>query len=37
MSVDDFMLPKNVVHPLPTYLNDGIHLFFIGGVLTNDI
>jgi hypothetical protein len=37
MSVDDFLLPKNVVHPLSTCLNDGIHLFSIGGVLTNDI
>ena len=35
--VDDFLLPQNVMFPLPTCLHDGIHLFIIGGVFLNCI
>jgi hypothetical protein len=37
ISVDEYILPENVVLPLFLGLYDGIHLFFIGGVLMNDI
>jgi hypothetical protein len=33
ISVDDCLLPNNVVLPLSAGLYNGIHLFFIGGVL----
>jgi hypothetical protein len=37
ISVDDCLLPKNVMFPLTTYLYDGIHLFVIGGVFLDSI
>jgi hypothetical protein len=35
--MDDFILPQIVMLPLVIGLYDGIHLFFIGGVLIDDI
>jgi hypothetical protein len=37
ISVDDCLLPENVVLPLSAGLYNGIHFFVIGGVLTDDI
>jgi hypothetical protein len=37
ISVDDCLLPENVVLPLSTRLYNGIHFFVIGGVLMDDI
>jgi hypothetical protein len=37
ISVDICLLPKNVIPRLVAYLYNGIHLFFISGVLTNSI
>jgi hypothetical protein len=37
ISVDDCLLPENVVLPLSAGLYSGKSFFFIGGVLTNDI
>jgi hypothetical protein len=35
--VDDCLLPKNVMSPLVAGLYNGVHLFFIGGALTDNI
>jgi hypothetical protein len=35
ISVDDCLLPENVMPPLVVGLYNGVHLFFISGVLTN--
>jgi hypothetical protein len=37
ISVDDCIIPENVMPPLVEGLHNGVHLFFISGVLTNDI
>jgi hypothetical protein len=37
INVDDCLLPKNVMLPLAASLYNGIHLFFIFGVLTEGI
>jgi hypothetical protein len=37
ISVDDYLLPKNVVLPLSTCLYNGICFFVIGGVFMDDI
>jgi len=37
VSVDDRLLPHNVMFPFSASLNDGIHLFIIGGVPLNCI
>jgi hypothetical protein len=37
ISVDDCLLPENVVLPLLTGLYNGIHFIVIGGVLMNAI
>jgi hypothetical protein len=37
ISVDDFLLPKNVMPPLAAIFHIGVHLFFVSGVLTNNI
>jgi hypothetical protein len=37
INVDDCLLPENVVLPLSAGLYNGIHFFFIGGVLTYNI
>jgi hypothetical protein len=37
ISVDDYLLPKNVMSPLAAGLHNGVHLFFISRVLTNNI
>ena len=33
--VDDFVLPQHVMLPLLTSMQNGIHLFFISGILAN--
>jgi hypothetical protein len=35
--VDDYLILENVVLPFSMGLYDGIHLFFIGGVITDEI
>jgi hypothetical protein len=37
ISVDDFLLPKNVVSPLVVDLQKGVHLFVVIRVLTDNI
>ena len=37
ISVDDCLLPKNVIPPLATGLYNGVHFFVISGVLTYGI
>jgi hypothetical protein len=37
ISVDDRFLPLNVMLPLSTCLHNGVHLFVIGGVYSNNI
>jgi hypothetical protein len=37
INVDDCLLPKNVIPPLAKGLYNGVHLFFISGVITNSI
>jgi hypothetical protein len=37
MSVDDFLLPKNVIPPLVVGFYNGVHLFVISEVLMDDI
>ena len=37
MNVDDCLLPKNVMSPLTTGLHNGVHLFVVSRVLTNNI
>jgi hypothetical protein len=37
ISVDDYLLPKNVIPPLVVGLYDGVHLFYISRVLTDNI
>jgi hypothetical protein len=37
ISVDDCLLPENVMLSLATTLHNGVHLFFVSRVLTNDI
>jgi hypothetical protein len=36
-SVDECLLPKNVIPPLVEGLYNGVHLFFVSGVLTKII
>jgi hypothetical protein len=37
ISVDDCLIPKNVMPPLVVGLYNGVHLFVVSGVLTDDI
>ena len=37
ISVDDFLLPKNVMLPLAIGLHNGVHLFVISRVLTDNM
>jgi hypothetical protein len=37
ISVDDYLLPKNVMSPLATGLHNGVHFFVVIRVLTNNI
>jgi hypothetical protein len=37
ISVDDCLLPENVIPPLAVGLYNGVHFIVIRGVLTNDI
>jgi hypothetical protein len=37
ISVDDCLLPKNVMSPLATCFHNGVHFFFISRVLANSI
>jgi hypothetical protein len=37
ISVDDCLLPKNLMSPLVTSLHNGVHFFFISRVLTENI
>jgi hypothetical protein len=37
IGVDDCLLPKNVMSPLPAGLQNGVHLFVISRVLTDNI
>jgi hypothetical protein len=37
INVDDCLLPKNVMSPLVASFHNGVHLFFIGRVLTDNI
>jgi hypothetical protein len=37
ISVDDCLLPKNVMSPLATCLHNGVHLFVVSRVLMNNI
>ena len=37
ISVDDFLLPKNVMSPLVAGLHNGVHLFSVSRVLTDNI
>jgi hypothetical protein len=37
ISVDDRLLPKNVMYPLVVGLHNGVHFFFISRVLTDNI
>jgi hypothetical protein len=37
ISVDDCLLPKNVMSPLAVGLHNGLHLFFVSRVLTDNI
>jgi hypothetical protein len=36
-SVDDCLLPKNVMSPLATSLHNGVHFFVISRALTDNI
>jgi hypothetical protein len=36
ISVDDCLLPENVIPPLETGFHNGVHLFFVSRVLTNE-
>jgi hypothetical protein len=35
--VDDCLLTENVIPPLEAHLYNGVHLFFVSGVLTDII
>jgi hypothetical protein len=37
INVDDCLLPENVIPPLAASFHNGVHLFFISRVLTDDI
>jgi hypothetical protein len=37
ISVDDFLLPKNVMSPLAARLHNGIHFFIVSRVLIDNI
>jgi hypothetical protein len=37
ISVDDCLLPKNVMSPLVTGFHNGVHFFFVSRVLTDSI
>jgi hypothetical protein len=37
ISVDDCLLPENVMPPLATGLHNGVHFFVVSRVLTEDI
>jgi hypothetical protein len=37
INVDDCLIPENVMPPLATGLYNGVHLFVVSGVLTDDI
>ena len=37
ISVDDCILPKNVMSPLEKGFHNGVHLFFVSRVLTDNI
>jgi hypothetical protein len=37
ISVDDCLLPQNVMFPLKAGLHNGIHFLFIGGVFPDNI
>jgi hypothetical protein len=37
ISVDDYLLPKNVIPPLAEGFHNGAHFFVISRVLTDDI
>ena len=37
IGVDDCLLPKNVMYPLPEALHNGVHLFVVSRVLTYNI
>jgi hypothetical protein len=37
ISVDDCLLPKNVMSPLAASLHNGVHLFVVSRVLTDNI
>jgi hypothetical protein len=37
ISVDECVLPENVMPPLAAGLYNGVHLFFLNGVLMDDI
>jgi hypothetical protein len=37
ISVDDCLIPKNVMSPLVAGLHNGVHFFFISSVLTDSI
>jgi hypothetical protein len=37
ISVDDYLLPKNVISPLVKGLHNGVHFFVVSRVLTNNI
>ena len=37
ISVDDCLLPKNVISPLATCFHNGVHFFVVSRVLTDSI
>jgi hypothetical protein len=37
MTVHDYLIPENVIPPLETTLDNGVHFFFINGVLLDII
>jgi hypothetical protein len=37
ISVDDYLLPNNVMSPLAAVFHNGLHFFFISRVLTDSI
>jgi hypothetical protein len=37
ISMDEYLLPKNVMSPLATGFHNGVHLFVVSRVLTDNI
>jgi hypothetical protein len=37
ISLDDFLLPKNLMYPLVAGLHNGVHFFVVSRVLTDNI